>query len=87
MLGKSMQRAKEPVDTTADKWPADIGEQMAWVHRIYPIVDTASDAPLVDLLKLVEDLRAGQGESCPNTDRERLAPPCPPPICGRMGAL
>ena len=60
MLGKSVQRGKEPVDTTPDQWPADIGEQMALVHRIYPIVDTASDAPLVDLLELVEDLRAGR---------------------------
>ena len=46
--------------TTADQWPADIGEQMAFVYRIYPIVDRASDAQLVDLLKLVEDLRAVQ---------------------------
>ena len=60
MLGKSMQRGKEPVDTTPDQWPADIGEQMAAVHRIYPIVDTAADPKLVELLKFVEDLRAGQ---------------------------
>jgi hypothetical protein len=44
----------------ATQWPADIGEQMAAVHRIYPIVDTAADPKLVELLKFVEDLRAGQ---------------------------
>jgi hypothetical protein len=32
---------------------------MAAVHRIYPIVDTAADPKLVELLKLVEDLSAG----------------------------
>ena len=35
-------------------WPADIGEQMAAVHRIYPIVETAADPKLVELLKFVE---------------------------------
>ena len=60
MLAMNTQRAKEPVDTTPDEWPIDIGEQMAAVHRIYPIVDTAADPKLVELLKLVDDLRAGQ---------------------------
>ena len=60
MLGTNTQRAKEPVDTTPDQWPVDIGEQMAAVHRIYPIVDMAADPNLVEPLKLVEDLRAGQ---------------------------
>jgi hypothetical protein len=60
MLGMNSKRAKEPVDTTPDQWPADIGEQMAAVHRIYPIVDTDADPKLVELLKFVEDLRAGQ---------------------------
>ena len=54
MLGMNTQRAKEPVDTTPEHWPADIGEQMAAAHRIYPIVDTAADPKLVELLKFVE---------------------------------
>ena len=60
MLGTNTQRAKEPVDTTPDQWPADIGEQMAAVHRIYPIVDKDADPKLVELLKFAEELRAGQ---------------------------
>jgi hypothetical protein len=44
-------RAKEPVET--DQWPAEIGEQMAAVHRM----NTAADPRLVELLKLVEELR------------------------------
>jgi hypothetical protein len=54
------QRAKGQVDTTPDQWPADIGEQMAAVHRIYPIVDKDADPKLVELLKFAEELRAGQ---------------------------
>ena len=54
MLGTNTQRAKAQVDTTPDQWPADIGEQMAAVHRIYPIVETAADPKLVELLKFVE---------------------------------
>jgi len=53
MVGMNTQRAKAQ-DTTPDKWPADIGEQMAAVHRIYPIVETAADPKLVELLKFVE---------------------------------
>ena len=54
MLGMNTQRAKGQVDTTPDQWPADIGEQMAAVHRIYPTVETAADPKLVELLKFVE---------------------------------
>jgi hypothetical protein len=54
MLSMNTLRAKEPVETSPDQWPADIGEQMAAVHRIYPIVDTAADPKLVELLKFVE---------------------------------
>ena len=50
MFGRNT-RAKETVDRTPDQWPADIGEQMAAVHRIYPIVNTAADPRLVELLK------------------------------------
>ena len=51
MLGMNRQRAKAQVDTTPDQWPADIGEQMAAAHRIYPIVETADPK---QLLKFVE---------------------------------
>jgi hypothetical protein len=34
--------------------PAEIGEQMAAAHRIYP----AADPRLVELLKLAEELRS-----------------------------
>ena len=60
MLGVNTLRANELVETTPDQWPDEIGEQMAAVHRIYPIVDTDADPKLVELLKFVEDLRAGQ---------------------------
>jgi hypothetical protein len=46
-----------PVERAPDQWPAEIGEQMAAMHRIYPVLDTAADPRLVELLKLVE----GQG--------------------------
>jgi hypothetical protein len=46
---------KEPVEP--DQWPAGISEQMAAVHRIYPVVDTTADPRLVELLKLAEELR------------------------------
>jgi hypothetical protein len=48
--GNSLLRHGAP----AMVWPADIGEQMAAVHRIYPIVETAADPKLVELLKFVE---------------------------------
>ena len=35
MLGMNTLRAKEPVETVPDQWPAEIGEQMAAAHRIY----------------------------------------------------
>jgi hypothetical protein len=41
-----------------DLWPDEIGEQMATVHRIYPILETRADPRLVELLKLAEELRA-----------------------------
>jgi hypothetical protein len=44
--------AKEPTDQP----PAEVGET-AEVHRIYPGANTAADPRLVELLKLVEDLR------------------------------
>jgi hypothetical protein len=53
MLGMNTLRAKESVET--DQWPAEIGEQMAAVHQvIYPV---SADPRLVELLKLVEELR------------------------------
>jgi hypothetical protein len=48
---------KEPVES--DRWPGEIGEQMAAVHRmIYSVGNTAADPRLVELLKLVEELGA-----------------------------
>jgi hypothetical protein len=52
---------KEPVEL--DLWPAEIGEQMAAVHRIYPFLETRADPRLVELLTLAEELRA-DCESC-----------------------
>ena len=47
-----------------DRWPAEIGEQMAAVHKmIYPVADTAADPRLVELLKLVEEFGAERAES------------------------
>ena len=48
-------QAKEPDTLAPERWPADIGEQMAAAHRIYP---KAADPRLVELLKLAEELRA-----------------------------
>jgi hypothetical protein len=59
MLGMNTVLAKGPVEPSPDEWPAEIGEQMAAVHRIYPIVDTAADPRLVELLKLAEEWDAG----------------------------
>jgi hypothetical protein len=48
---------KEPVES--DRWPGEIGEQMAAVHRlIYSARNTAADPRLLELLKLVEELGA-----------------------------
>ncbi len=50
MLGMNTLRAKEPVQTAPDQWPAEIGKQMAAAHRI----DT--DPRLPELLKMAEEL-------------------------------
>ena len=55
MLGMNTLQAKEPDTLAPERWPADIGEQMAAAHRIYP---KAADPRLVELLKLAEKLRA-----------------------------
>jgi precorrin isomerase len=54
MIGMSMETI-EP-----DRWPAEIGEQMAAVHRI---IYAAADPRLVELLKLVEEFGAERAES------------------------
>jgi hypothetical protein len=42
MIGMNMELV-EP-----DRWPAEIGEQMAAVHRmIYPVANTAADPRLI----------------------------------------
>jgi hypothetical protein len=47
--------AKEPVETAPDQEkPVETAE----VHRIYPVGNTGADPRLVELLKLVEELRA-----------------------------
>jgi hypothetical protein len=47
---------KEPVEP--DRWPGEIGEQMAAVHRMIYSVGNTADPRLVELLKLVEELDA-----------------------------
>jgi hypothetical protein len=65
MLGMNTLRAitggkKEPAEKTAgqerptDQDPTETAE----VHRIYPVANTAADPRLIELLKLVEELRA-----------------------------
>jgi hypothetical protein len=52
--------AKEPVETAVGQEPADVGQkstETAEVHRIYPVANTAADPRLIELLKLVEELR------------------------------
>jgi hypothetical protein len=53
-----------PVETAADKEPVKTAE----VHRIYPVASTAADPRLLELLKLVEDLRADREDM--RTDRD-----------------
>jgi hypothetical protein len=50
---------EKTLETATDQEPVTTAE----VHRIYPVANTAADARLVELLKLVEELR---------TDREDL---------------
>jgi hypothetical protein len=62
MLGMNTLRAitggklsvKEPAETATDQEQVETAE----VHRIYPVATTATDPRLVELLKLVEELRA-----------------------------
>jgi hypothetical protein len=63
--------AKEPVETAVDQQPAEVGEtpsETAEVHRIYPVANTAADPQLLELLKLVEELRADREDL--RTDRD-----------------
>lgn len=53
-----------PVVTAADKEPVKTAE----VHRIYPVANTAADPRLVELLKVVEELRADREDL--RTDRD-----------------
>jgi hypothetical protein len=74
MLGMNTFGAKEPVETTPYQWPTEIGEQMAAAHRIYPVVDSAADPRLIELLKVVEELRATHGRfrhQCDPTKEKR----------------
>jgi hypothetical protein len=60
--------AKEPVQTAPDQEPSEVAQQMAEVHRIYPVANTAADPRLIELLKLVEELRADREDL--RTDRD-----------------
>ena len=81
MFGRNA-RAKETVDRTPDQWPADIGEQMAAVHRIYPIVNTAADPKMVELLKPLRICALdSEFRTLSATPGATLAAPL---ICGRM---
>jgi hypothetical protein len=52
MLGMNTLRA-----ITGGKLPAKEPVETAEVHRIYPVANTTADPRLVELLKLVEELR------------------------------
>ena len=66
MLGMNTLRAitggklspKERVETAVEQQPAEAPAEAAEVPRIYPIAKTAVDPRLIELLKLVEELRA-----------------------------
>jgi hypothetical protein len=60
--------AKEPVATAADQEPVQIDQQMAEVHRVYPVANTATDVRITELLRLIEQLRADRDDLL--TDRD-----------------
>jgi hypothetical protein len=79
MLGMNTLRAitggklstKEPAETAVGQEPAEVGQEpveTAEVHRIYPVANTAADPWLIELLKLVEELRADREDL--RTDRD-----------------
>ena len=51
--GKLSAKGSAEVETAADQEPVNTAE----VHRIYPVANTAADPRLIELLKLVEELR------------------------------
>jgi hypothetical protein len=53
-----------PVETAVGQEPVETAE----VHRIYPVANTAADPRLLELLKLVEELRADREDL--RTDRD-----------------
>jgi hypothetical protein len=77
MLGMNKLRAiaggKFPVKGKDDQAPGETAidkesVKTAEVHRIYPVANTAADPRLVELLKLVEELRADREDL--RTDRD-----------------
>ena len=56
--------AQGAVEAAADKEPV----KTAGIHRIYPVANTAADPRLVELLKVVEELRADREDL--RTDRD-----------------
>ncbi len=55
---------QSPVDTAVGQQPVETAE----VHRIYPVANTAADPRLLELLKLLEELRADRDDL--RTDRD-----------------
>jgi hypothetical protein len=64
--------AKEPVETAPDQEAAEVGQQTAEVHRIFPVANTATDPRLLELLKLVEELRADRDDLRADRDAWRV---------------
>jgi hypothetical protein len=68
MLGMNKLRAiaggKLPAKDKDDQSPVETAE----VHRIYPVANTAADPRLVELLKLIEQLRVDREDL--RTDRD-----------------
>jgi hypothetical protein len=68
MLGMNKLRAiaggKPPTKDKDDQSPVETAE----VHRIYPVASAAADPRLVELLKLIEELRADREDL--RTDRD-----------------
>jgi hypothetical protein len=68
MLGMNKLRAiaggKLPTKDKDDQSPVETAE----VHRIYPVANAAADLRLVELLKLIEELRADREDL--RTDRD-----------------
>ena len=63
---RAIAGGKFPVKDKDDQGPVETAT--AEVHRIYPVANTAADPRLVELLKLLEELRADREDL--RTDRD-----------------